>query len=129
LSVFRASRALRRESQAGISPTLLAALATIERHGPITAGALAAHEQVRKPTVTRILAALVDEGLVERTPDPIDRRVSWVQLTPAGRARMRNVRRRTDRYLAQRLQRLEPADLATLERAADVLDRIVEPGE
>ena len=129
LSAFRASRALRRESQAGISPTLLAALATIERHGPITAGALAAHEQVRKPTVTRILAALVDEGLIERTPDPIDRRVSWVQLTPAGRARMRNVRRRTDRYLAQRLQRLEPADLATLERAADVLDRIVEPGE
>ena len=129
LSVFRAARALRRESQAGISPTLFAALATIERHGPMTAGALASHEQVRKPTVTRVLAALVDEGLVERTADPIDRRVSWVQLTSAGRARMRNVRRRTDRYLAQRLQRLEPADLATLERAAEVLDRIMEPGQ
>jgi DNA-binding MarR family transcriptional regulator len=129
LSVFRASRALRRESQAGISPTLLAALSTIERHGPMTAGALASHEQVRKPTVTRILAALVDEGLVERTADPVDRRVSWVQLTSAGRARMRNVRRRTDRYLAQRLQRLEPADLATLERAAVVLDRVMEPGQ
>ena len=76
LSVFRASRTLRRESQAGISPTLMAALSTIERHGPITAGDLAAHEQVRKPTVTRILGALVEEGLVERTPDPIDRRVS-----------------------------------------------------
>jgi DNA-binding MarR family transcriptional regulator len=117
LSVFRASRTLRRESQAGISPTLLAALATIERHGPMTAGALALHEQVRKPTVTRVLA------------DPIDRRVSWVQLTPAGRARMRNVRRRTDRYLAQRLQRLAPDDLATLEHAAEVLDRIMEPGQ
>jgi DNA-binding MarR family transcriptional regulator len=129
LSVFRASRTLRRESQAGISPTLLAALATIERHGPMTAGALALHEQVRKPTVTRVLAALVEEGLVERTADPIDRRVSWVQLTPAGRARMRNVRRRTDRYLAQRLRRLDPDDLATLERAAEVLDRIMEPGQ
>ena len=84
LSVFRLSRTLRRESQAGVSPTLLAALATIERHGPMTAGDLAAHEQVRKPTVTRILGALVEQGLVERTPDPLDRRVAWVQLTPCG---------------------------------------------
>jgi DNA-binding MarR family transcriptional regulator len=127
LSVFRASRTLRRESQSGISPTMLAALSTIERHGPITAGALAAHEQVRKPTVTRILGALVSEGLVERTPDPLDRRVSWVQLTPAGRTRMRRIRRRSDRYLAQRLQRLDPDDLATLERAAEILDRVTEP--
>jgi DNA-binding MarR family transcriptional regulator len=127
LSVFRASRTLRRESQAGISPTLLAALSTIERHGPMTAGDLAAHEQVRKPTVTRILGALVDEGLVDRSADPIDRRVSWVHLTPAGRSLMRNVRRRTDRYLAQRLKRLEPAELVALERAADLLDRITEP--
>ncbi len=127
LSVFRASRTLRRESQAGISPTLLAALATIERHGPMRAGDLATHEQVRKPTVTRILGALVAEGLVERTPDPVDRRVSWVQLTPSGQALMRTVRRRSDRYLAQRLRRLDPADLATLERAAGILDRVTEP--
>ncbi len=127
LSVFRASRTLRRESQAGVSPTLLAALSTIERHGPIRPGDLATHEQVRKPTVTRILAALVAEGLVERTPDPVDRRVSWVQLTPAGRTLMRAVRRRSDRYLAQRLRRLDPEDLATLERAAGILDRIPEP--
>lgn len=126
LSVFRASRTLRRESQAGISPTLLAALSTIERHGPMTAGALAAHEQVRKPTVTRILSALVDEGLVERTPDPADRRMAWVQLTPTGRSLMRTVRRRTDRYLAQRLRKLDAEELATLERAAEILDRITE---
>lgn len=126
LSVFRASRTLRRESQAGISPTLLAALSTIERHGPMTAGDLASHEHVRKPTVTRILAALVAEGLAERTPDPVDRRVSWVQLTPSGRALMRNVRRRTDRYLAQGLKRLDAAELATLERAAEILGRVTE---
>ncbi len=127
LSVFRASRTLRRESQAGVSPTLLAALSTIERHGPMRPGDLATHEQVRKPTVTRILAALVAEGFVERTPDPVDRRVSWVQLTPAGRALMRAVRRRSDRYLAQRLRRLDPEDVATLERAAGILDRVTEP--
>jgi len=82
---------------------------------------------VRKPTVTRILGALVAEGLIERAPDPVDRRVSWVQLTPAGRALMRTVRRRSDRYLAQRLRRLDPRDLATLERAAGILDRVTEP--
>jgi DNA-binding MarR family transcriptional regulator len=126
LSVFRASRTLRRESQAGISPTLLAALSTIERHGPMTAGDLASHEQVRKPTVTRILAALVAEGLAERTPDTVDRRVSWVQLTPSVRALMRSVRRRTDRYLAERLKRLDVAELATLEQAAEILGRVTE---
>jgi DNA-binding MarR family transcriptional regulator len=126
LSVFRASRTLRRESQAGISPTLLAALSTIERHGPITAGDLAAHEQVRKPTVTRILGALVEEGLVERSVDPADRRIAWVRLTADGRALMRTVRRRTDRYLAERLRRLEPSELADLERAAAILDRVTE---
>jgi DNA-binding MarR family transcriptional regulator len=104
----------------------MAALSTIERHGPITAGDLAAHEQVRKPTVTRILGALVEEGLVERAPDPIDRRVSWVQLTPTGRHLMRTVRRRTDRYLAQRLRKLDAEELATLDRAAEILDRITE---
>ncbi|MGZ8630403.1 MAG: MarR family winged helix-turn-helix transcriptional regulator [Actinomycetota bacterium] len=126
LSVFRLSRTLRRESQAGISPTLLAALATIERHGPMTAGDLAAHEQVRKPTVTRILGALVEQGLAERTPDPLDRRVAWVQLTPAGLTLMQRARRRTDRYLATRLKRLDPDELATLERAAEILDRMTE---
>ncbi|HJR96278.1 MAG TPA: MarR family transcriptional regulator [Actinomycetota bacterium] len=129
LSVFRASRTLRRESQAGISPSMLAALSTIDRHGPITAGEVALHEQVRKPTVTRILAGLVDEGLIERTTDPLDRRVAWVQLTPAGRAMMRNVRRRSDRFLARRLRSLDPSDLVTLERAAEILDRVTEQEE
>ena len=125
LSVFRASRTLRRERQAGISPTLLAALSTIERHGPMTAGALAAHEQVRKPTVTRILGALVDES--RRThprPGGPPHRMGAAHAT--GRSLMRTVRRRTDRYLAQRLRKLDAEDLATLEQAAEILDRITE---
>jgi DNA-binding MarR family transcriptional regulator len=129
LSVFRASRTLRRESQADISPTLLAALATIDRHGPITPGDLANHEQVRKPTVTRILNALADDGLIERSSDPLDGRVSWVSLSPAGRTLMRNVRRRTDRFLAHRLDELAPDDLAALDRAVEILDRVTEPAE
>ena len=127
-TVFRTSRTLRRASQTGLSPTLLAALSTIDRHGPMTPGDLAAHEQVRKPTVTRILAALVEEGLIERTIDPLDRRVAWVQLTPAGRTLLRTVRRRSDRYLARRLGPLDPGDLDTHERAAEIHDRITERG-
>src|SRR5438034_1136008 len=54
LGVTRLARKLRREGDTGITPTLLAALSTIERHGPVTAGELASHEQVEKPTVTRL---------------------------------------------------------------------------
>lgn len=126
LSVFRLSRTLRGQGKAGVSPTLLAALSTIDRHGPMTVGDLASHEQVRKPTVTRILGSLVEQGLAERTPDPLDRRVAWVQLTPAGRKLMQHTRRRTDEYLATRLKRLDPDELATLERAAEILDRMTE---
>ena len=61
-------------------------------------------------------------------PDPADRRIAWVQLTPTGRSLMRTVRRRTDRYLAQRLRKLDAEDLATLEQAAEILDRITEAG-
>ena len=84
VSVWRAARRMRRESASGISPTLHAALFTIETHGPITAGQLAEHEQVSKPTVTRTIGALLEEELITRTPDPLDGRVTWLQVTPGG---------------------------------------------
>ncbi|HSH32811.1 MAG TPA: MarR family transcriptional regulator, partial [Actinomycetota bacterium] len=99
LSVTRLARTLRRESATDVSPTLMAALATVETHGPMTPGDLAAHEQIRKPTVTRILGSLVERGLVERTPDPLDGRVAWIQVTPAGRKLLSRVRRRHAEYL------------------------------
>src|SRR5207249_7324420 len=84
---WRFARRMRRESAPGISPTLSAALHTVETHGPITAGQLAAHEHVQKPTMTRTIQAMLDRGLVERIPDPLDGRVSWLSVTPAGRDR------------------------------------------
>ena len=75
LSVFRLSRKLRRQAEAGITQTQLAALSTIERHGPLTAGDLAAHEQIQKPTCTSVIAALLVESLIERAPG--SRRTSW----------------------------------------------------
>jgi DNA-binding MarR family transcriptional regulator len=124
---MRLSRKLRREgSGAHITPTLLAALSTINRHGPVTVGDLAIHEQVQKPTMTRILAELIERGLAARTPDPLDGRMAWVQVTQEGRRLLQRIRRRHDEYLAKRLKRLTSDELITLERAADILERLTE---
>jgi DNA-binding MarR family transcriptional regulator len=128
LGVTRLARKLRREGDMGITPTLLAALSTIERHGPVTAGDLAAHEQVEKPTVTRLLAVLEERELIERTPDPLDGRVAWVQISATGRKLLQSTRRRKDGYLAKRIKSLSDDEQATLERAAEILDRLAEEG-
>lgn len=124
IAVARTARTLRREAGEGITPTLMCALATIEHHGPMTVGALAEHERVTKPTVTRTVRALVDEGLVVRTGDLEDGRVAWLTLSADGRRLVQRVRRRKDEYLARRLRGLEPAEIEALQRAADVLARI-----
>src|SRR5438876_728304 len=74
LTVFRLARKLRHEGEPEITPTLLAALTTIERHGSMTAGSLATHEQIQKPTCTRVIADLQGLGLIDRIPDPLDGR-------------------------------------------------------
>ena len=117
---------MRHESGAELTPTLHAALGSVEAHGPIRAGQLAAHERVRKPTMTRTIRELVDRGLIERLPDPLDGRVTWLHVTPAGVSLLRAARRRTDAFLAQRLQKLSAEDRETLERAAEVLERLAE---
>jgi DNA-binding MarR family transcriptional regulator len=126
LGVTRLARKLRREGDMGITPTLLAALSTIERHGPVTPGELASHEQVEKPTVTRLLAVLEERGLIARTPDPLDGRVAWVQISVSGRKLLQSTRRRKDGYLAKRIKRLSVDEQITLERAAEILDRLAE---
>ena len=126
IGVTRLARRLRLEGDASVTPTLLVALATIERHGPMTAGELAAHERVRKPTVTRLIASLLEHGLIERTPDPLDGRVTWVQLSAEGRRFLQRVRHRKDAYLWKRLRRLTPDELDTLERASALLERLLE---
>jgi DNA-binding MarR family transcriptional regulator len=126
MSVFRLARKLRREGEAGVTPTLLAALSTVERHGPLTPGALATHEQIKKPTCTRVIADLLEKGLIERTVDPLDGRVAWMQVTPLGRKTLQRVRSRHNEYLAKRMKRLSADELETLERAAEIFERLTE---
>jgi DNA-binding MarR family transcriptional regulator len=126
LAIARAARRLRQEAGAELSPSLTAALATIDRHGPMTPSEVAARERIQRPTVTRILARLEDAGLASRTPDPHDRRSSLISVTPAGHALMEELRTRKTAYLARRLETLEPEDRRTLERAAMILERMLD---
>jgi DNA-binding MarR family transcriptional regulator len=128
LAVTRTARRLRQEAGEGMSPSLAAALATVERRGPLTPSELAEIEAVRRPTATKIVAKLAAAGLVQRTGDPKDRRVSLVSISPEGSALLRRMRQRKNAYLASRLRDLEPGDIAALERGADVLERLLEGG-
>jgi DNA-binding MarR family transcriptional regulator len=126
--LVRLSRRMRQEAAAELSPTQGAALGTIDRHGPLTPSELALRERIQRPTATRVLARLEESGLVARTSDPADRRSSLVSVTDSGRSLMISVRDRKDAYLAQRLNRLSPEDLAALDRAAGILERMLEEG-
>ncbi len=129
MAIVRSGRRLRQEAaseSAGLTPTATAALATIERHGPLTPSEVAEIERVKRPTVTRTLGCLEREGLIERTPDPADGRSSLVAVNAAGRERLRRLRGRKNAYLARRMRDLSPAEVATLERAAEILDRMRE---
>lgn len=129
LAVTRLARRLRQRADAGITPSQLVALASIEGAGRITVGELCQVEGVQPPTMTKTVAALVEAGFVAREPDPADRRVVWLRITPAGARLLERSRSRKDQYLVRRLRGLTSEELATLERAADILDRLVAEDE
>jgi DNA-binding MarR family transcriptional regulator len=126
LAITRTSRRLRQEAGGGLSPTLTAALATVDRHGPMTPSELAQRERVQRPTVTRLAARLEELGLLARAADPGDRRSSLLSVTPEGRALLDEVRERKDAFLADRLAALGAEERAALERAAGLLERLLE---
>ena len=133
LAIVRTARRMRQEAlgveRGELSPTLTAALATVERHGPVTPSELAERERVKRPTATRTIAKLEAEGLVQRTSDPADGRACLVSTTPAGRALLKRIRGRKNAYIARRLRDLDPDEVETLERAADILERMLEQSE
>lgn len=130
MAIVRTARRMRQEAGGDLSPTLIAALATIDRAGPLTPSELAEIERVKRPTATRIAAALERDGLIERAADPTDGRASLLSASPAGRELLRRVRRRKNAYLSRRLNQLDAEDVAALERAAEILERLLaeDPG-
>ena len=126
LGVTRLARRLRQEAEAGVTPSMLSALSSADRQGSLTMRDLCNAEQVQPPTMTRIVAALVEAGLVVREADPSDGRVAWVNVTREGRRLLEQSRRRKEAYLAKALRSLEPEELLTLEAAAEILERLTD---
>jgi DNA-binding MarR family transcriptional regulator len=129
MAIVRTARRLRQEAaETGgeLTPTAVAALATVERHGPLTPSELAEIERIKRPTATRILRVLVEAGLIDRAPDPADGRSALVSVNAAGRERLRRLRGRKNAYLARRMRDLPAEDLRALDRAAEILERILE---
>ena len=126
LAVTRLARRLRTQLPGELSPSQLATLASVECRGPLTLGELSAVERVKPPTMTKIVGCLEEQGLVSRTVDPSDRRVARVEPTAAGLAFLEDSRQSKDAYLATRLRTLTPEDRLALERAAEVLERILD---
>jgi DNA-binding MarR family transcriptional regulator len=126
LGVTRLARRLRQEAETGITPSMLSALSSADRQGPLTMRDLCAAEQVQPPTMTRIVAALVEAGLVARDPDPADGRVARVTVTPGGRRLLERSRRRKEAFLATALGELDPRELDTLGAATLILERLTE---
>jgi DNA-binding MarR family transcriptional regulator len=126
LAIARTARRLRQEAEEELSPSQASALASIDRHGPLTPSELAARERIQRPTATRVLARLEEAGLVDRARDPEDGRSCLVALTPGGRELLVRVRTRKNAYLSRRLRELDPDERAALDRAAAILERLLE---
>jgi len=113
------------DAVSGISGPRLSALSVIVFAGPITLGALAAAEQVKAPTMTRLVQGLEGGGLVSRAVDPEDRRVVRIRATEKGRRLLLEGRDRRVRSLAARLVGLGSEELETLSRAARIIERVI----
>ncbi|MGY1736544.1 MarR family winged helix-turn-helix transcriptional regulator [Geodermatophilus sp. SYSU D00684] len=125
LAVMRFSRRLRNQRvDTSVTLTHLAALSTIQRHGAMSPGELAAHERVQPPSMTRVVVALEGMGLVTRTPHPTDGRQVVIDLTPAAETLLAEEARAREAWLSGRLQRLTPQQRATLREAAEIMEEL-----
>jgi DNA-binding MarR family transcriptional regulator len=126
------ARVHRRSRQAGLTDgddltaSRLAALATVENHGPLTLGELAAMEQVQPPSMTRIVARLEEQALVTREVDPADRRIARVAITAKGATVLEVNRTRRTAFLARRVERFTGAERDQLAAAIPLLERLLE---
>lgn len=124
-SIHLLRRVRGRDGESGVTAPHLSALSVLVFGGARTLGELAEAEQVRPPSITRIVRNLEADGLVEREPDPADRRVVRVRATEKGRRILEEGRRRRIRDLATRLASLDEGEMETLERAAELIERVV----
>jgi DNA-binding MarR family transcriptional regulator len=126
LVLGRLIRRLRAERR-GLTLGQVTVLGRLDREGPAGTSDLAAGERVRPQSMAATVAALAAAGLVERRPDPVDRRRILIALTEHGRETLAADRRRRDAWLAEALQNdLSERELAVLAEAATLLARIAD---
>ena len=125
-SVMRLARRLRQERDTDLTASQLSALGSIRRYGPLTIGALAGHERVQPPSMTRTVGCLLKIGMVSREAHATDGRQVVVALSDDGLALLDAERRRRDAWLARRLRELPPADRELLRRAVPLLEGLTQ---
>jgi DNA-binding MarR family transcriptional regulator len=126
LAVTRLHRRLRQQGFPGLTPSQSSALASVDRLGAPTLGALAERESVQPPSMTRIVGGLEQLGFVTRVVDPEDRRVARVTITPSGQQVLRESRSVKTAFLAEQLHRLSPDERRDLGSLTVLLERLVD---
>lgn len=125
-SVARLNRRLRQERQSDLTPTQLSVLGATVKLGRATPSAIAAHEGVQPPSMTRTLACLLDLGLIVREPHPDDGRQVLISVSAKGSEVMAAERDRRDLWLARRIIDLTPAERKTMKEAAALMERLAQ---
>ncbi len=126
-AAIRLLRRLRRTDEAtGLSPARLSALSVVVFAGPRTLGELASIEQVRPPTMTHLVRGLGQQGLVRRESDDDDKRVARISATQKGRQLLERGRQLRLRGLTERILTLDAPDIAALEAAIPIIERLSE---
>ncbi len=126
VAIARLARQLRQRTMGGLTPSQLSCLTSVERLAPVRLAELAAREAVAPPTLTRIVAVLVEVGLVERQADPLDARAALITTTAAGRDALQVIREERTAFLFERLHALAPEDRARLPQLVELLEHLAE---
>jgi DNA-binding MarR family transcriptional regulator len=125
-SITRLNRRLRHSSLGGISPAQASLLASIGKLKTPSLGDLAVAEQVRPPSVTRLVKSMQEAGLISSSVDPLDRRCTRVQLTALGRQEIAAIRRRKTEFLERALQSLSVSDQKKAEELVEFLEHLLD---
>ncbi|WP_406692919.1 MarR family transcriptional regulator [Saccharopolyspora sp. ID03-671] len=125
LAVVRLNRRLRAQrADSALTLSQLSALSCLHKAGSMTPGELASKEGVQPPSMTRVIAALEENGLVVRRPHPTDGRQAIVEVTEPGAARVEEEVTIRERWLDQHLAELDAEELEVLSRASEIIDRL-----
>ena len=126
-SLLRLTRLVRNQRvDTSVTLTQLSAMATLNKHGAMSAGELATCEKVQPPSMTKVLANLEERGLVRRDVHPSDKRQAIIAITDAGVELLDSERRSRDQWLTRRLSALTADERALLQRVVPILDKLAE---